>query len=242
MRITRILKGDSTAVKQELVKEMTDYSDKEEFEVAAHIRGQIQKLDYITAGATPKTKSFLENPNFYFDRQKVALDELQECLDQEGIKISDLHRIECFDISNFAGAFSVASQVVFIDGIPEKGLYRRYRIKIDGTPNDFAMLAEAVGRRLNHPEWEFPDLLIIDGGKGQVSSIESVLKTRKINIPVVGIAKQFERIIVPLTSGFKEIALPRKSSALQLSQQIRDEAHRFALAYHRKRRRDDLGI
>lgn len=234
-RLKRILDGNIKVVKKELTKEMRQLAKEEKFEDANEFKKQIERIDWIIS-RPPSTAAFLDNPNFYLDESKKATETLVVLLQQVGIAVEKAEKIECFDISNFQGEQAVASQVVFIHGIPEKNFYRRYKMYIEGKPNDFAMLKEAVTRRLSHKEWEFPDLFVIDGGKGQVSTISQLLKEKGIAIPVIGLAKQFERIIVPTESGFTEIALSRKNEALKLLQTMRDEAHRFGLEYHRKRR------
>lgn len=147
------------------------------------------------------------------------------------------NRMECFDISHIQGAETVASMVVFEGGIPKKSDYRRYKIKTaEGKPDDFKSMREVVGRRYGEalPE-ELPDLIIIDGGKGQLSSaLEIIRGAGHTKVPVVGLAKQFEYIF---TEGESEpVILPRNSQALYLIERIRDEAHRFAITYHRKLR------
>ncbi|MCB0284395.1 MAG: excinuclease ABC subunit C [Calditrichae bacterium] len=147
-------------------------------------------------------------------------------------------RIECFDISNIQGTDPVASMVCFIDGKPKKSEYRKFNIRVKSTPDDFAMIREAVERRYSRilrENKKLPDLIIIDGGKGQLSSAVSVLKKLEIkNQPIVGLAKRLEEIFYPGVSDAQ--MLPRTSSSLRLVQQLRDEAHRFAVTSHRKRR------
>ena len=116
---------------------------------------------------------------------------------------------------------------MFTDGIPDTNEYRRFRIKAAGIPNDVAMMTEVINRRFSHPEWPFPNLLVVDGGKGQVTA------AKHAPVPVVGLAKRFEEIIVPEGGGFRVLRLSPSSPALQLVQHIRDEAHRFAKRYHR---------
>lgn len=236
--IRRILEGNIQGVRDELQQEMKKLSQAERFEEAQDVHTQLTRFEWILKSPAT-TASFLENPNFYFDQQKKATDELVSFLQSHQVPITDARRIECFDISTFQGNFSVASQVVFIDGVPEKNFYRRYRIRNDGKPNDFAMLTEAIGRRLKHPEWELPSLLVVDGGKGQVSTIQKLFAQRAITLPLIGLAKQFERLIIPEDGKLFEVSLPRKHEGLKLIQVLRDEAHRFALSYHRLRRNKD---
>jgi excinuclease ABC subunit C len=173
----------------------------------------------------------------------ALLEDLQKHLSLEVVP----RRIECFDISTVQGSFSVGSMVVFKDGKADKKSYRHFTIKhtleITGgkEPNDFEMMREVLRRRFQRAldgDEKFlplPDLLMIDGGKGQLSSALGVLQEKNLeHVPTVGLAKQHELLYVPDRSD--PIALPRNSSALHLMQRIRDEAHRFAITHHRKKR------
>lgn len=147
-------------------------------------------------------------------------------------------RMECFDISHNQGSETVASMVVFEGGLPKKSDYRRFKIQsTEGKPDDFLSMREVTTRRyVDLPEEELPDLIIIDGGKGQLSSALEIIRNvaGHMQVPVVGLAKQFELVF---TEGNPEpVVLPRHSQALYLIQRIRDEAHRFAITYHRKLR------
>ena len=148
------------------------------------------------------------------------------------------HRMECFDISHNQGQETVASMVVFEGGMPKKSDYRRFKIKsAEGKPDDFLSMREVTTRRyVGLPEEELPDLIIIDGGKGQLSSALEIIRgaAGHKDVPVVGLAKQFELVF---TEGNSEpVELPRRSPSLYLIQRIRDEAHRFAITFHRKLR------
>ena len=146
-------------------------------------------------------------------------------------------RMECFDISHIQGSETVASMVVFEDGVPKKSAYRRFKIKsTEGKPDDFLSMREVTSRRYGKADVEdMPDLIIIDGGKGQLSSaLEIIRGAGHLEVPVVGLAKQFEYIFREQES--EPVILPRNSPALFLVQRIRDEAHRFAITYHRQLR------
>ena len=144
-------------------------------------------------------------------------------------------RMECFDISHIQGAETVASMVSFFNGAADKKNYRRYKIKsAEGKPDDFLSMREVVSRRYKNLE-NLPDLIVIDGGIGQLNSALEIIRGFGIKIPVVGLAKQFELIFVENCA--EPVELPRGSQALFLMQRIRDEAHRFAITYHRKLRR-----
>jgi excinuclease ABC subunit C len=171
-----------------------------------------------------------------------ALEEIQEKLHLNRFP----ERIECYDISNTQGEEAVASRVVFRDGAPDKNLYRRYKIKTVQGSNDFAMMKEVLGRRFANEEDRFPDLVVVDGGKGQLAQAVAILEELGIeDVPVVGLAKartesdfqakevvsSQERIFIP---GRKNpIPLLPHTDAYKLLTHIRDEAHRFAITYHR---------
>lgn len=146
-------------------------------------------------------------------------------------------RMECFDISHIQGAETVASMVVFENGVPAKKSYRRFKIhSTEGKPDDFLSMREVTSRRYEKFSAEdLPDLIVIDGGIGQLNSALEIIRGAGHKIPVVGLAKQFELIFVEGSS--IPVELPKDSQALKLLQRIRDEAHRFAITYHRKLRR-----
>ncbi|MDW7755334.1 MAG: helix-hairpin-helix domain-containing protein, partial [Brevefilum sp.] len=185
------------------------------------------------------------------NRQIGALTELQEALDLP----EPPSRIECYDISTTQGVASVGSMVVFEQGTPNKKLYRRFNIKTVLGQDDFASMEEVLRRRFRrwkaaHEEGEkvgkkpdlafsiLPDLLLVDGGKGQLSRAVAVLEDFNLldSVPVAGLAKQEEELFV--RGQVQSIYLDRHSQGLYLVQRIRDEAHRFAITAHRKRRRN----
>ena len=149
--------------------------------------------------------------------------------------------IDCFDISNIQGSNTVASCVVFKNGKPYKNGYRKYNIKTVNGPDDFASMKEVVFRRykrLIDEKKELPNLIIVDGGKGQLSSSVSALKSLKLeDIPVLGIAKRLEEIFYP--NDPIPLYLDKRSETLKIIQHIRNEAHRFAITFHRNKRSID---
>ena len=149
------------------------------------------------------------------------------------------HKMECYDISHIQGTNTVASMVTFINGLPKKSEYRKFKVRMtEGKPDDFLSMKEVLTRRLSHlgeKKWEKPDLIIIDGGKGQLSSVMEIIEGLGVKgIDVVSLAKKHEEVFLPKQS--KPVILPRNSSALFLFQRIRDEAHRFAITFHRQLR------
>ena len=162
-----------------------------------------------------------------------AVEDLQKFLNLPKLP----RKMECFDISHFQGAETVASMVVFVNGEPSKKDYRRFKIRsTEGKPDDFMSMREVTGRRYGKlTAEELPDLVVIDGGIGQLNSALEIIRSYGHEVPVVGLAKEFELIFVEGES--EPVELPRDSQALYLMQRIRDEAHRFAITYHRKLRR-----
>ncbi len=171
-------------------------------------------------------------------RTAIALADLAKILSLANAPM----RIECFDISNIQGTNAVAGMVVFEGGKPKKSEYRKFKMKTSGKPDDFAMMREALERRFGRSHaapqtaqsgtWPLPDLLVIDGGKGQLGVAEQVLKNFNLRIPAIGLAKREEEIF---TAGQNQaLILPKSHYALQLLQRLRDEAHRFAITFHKK--------
>lgn len=153
------------------------------------------------------------------------------------------NRIECYDISHIQGTNTVASMVVFQNGLPKKSAYRKFKVRMtEGKPDDFLSMKEVLSRRLarlGEPKWEKPDLIIIDGGKGQLSSVMQIVENAGVEgIDFVSLAKREEEVFLPHQS--ESILLPRESNALYLIQRIRDEAHRFAITFHRDLRSKNL--
>ena len=213
-------------------------------------RGQPRQLvQMATENAAETLKSLRAQWQADTHKQEQSLAELQEAFQLK----TPPNRIECYDISNTQGVATVGSMVVFTQGVPDKKLYRRFNIRSVTGPDDFASMEEALTRRFKR--WQsaqemaaqpkskkeasfsfLPDLLIVDGGKGQLSRAVLVLEGFGLGekIPVVGLAKREEEIFFPYQS--EGILLPRHSQGLYLIQRIRDEAHRFAITAHRKQR------
>jgi len=169
-------------------------------------------------------------------RADEAMLELQESLGLSSVP----YRIECYDISNTQGSQSVGAMVVFQNGQPARGEYRSFKIRSVDGPNDFASIQEVLGRRLKRGAEgaegfrDLADLIVIDGGKGQLHAALEVEAELGVEIPTVGLAKRLEEVFLPGRS--ESILLPRASPALFLLQRIRDETHRFGITFHRKLR------
>lgn len=190
-----------------------------------------QLLELANTNAVKLLEERLRKGNLSLTSDVQAAEELQHIL---GVEHS-LARMDCFDISHTQGTETVASMVVFCNGSPSKKDYRKYKIvSAEGKPDDFKSMKEVVYRRYKDYE-DLPSLVIIDGGKGQLSSALEVIRGLGLaELPVVSLAEREEEIFIPHQS--KSIVLDRDSAALKLIQRIRDEAHRFAITYHRKLR------
>lgn len=232
--IIKFLNGQTKSIIRDLEKERSTFSKNQQFEEALLIQNKINAIELVTSKFyTPF--EYEQNPNLREDIRNEELSLLIKNLNEEMVNVKKLNRIECFDISNTSGKNATGSMVVFTNGEKQSSLYRKFKIRgtYNDLPNDFAMMEEVIIRRLKHNDWEYPDLIIVDGGKGQISSALKALTKENISIPIVGLAKQEEIII---TADFKEIKLPKGSKQLHLVMRIRDEAHRFAISYHKKLR------
>jgi len=228
--LTKILQGKKLQVLKNLKKEMKKSSALQSFEKAAKIRDQIIALEKILAHGKvfepekPKEKDW---------------NSIQKNL-QKILKIKRrISRIEAYDISNIQGEMATGSMVVFTNGKPEKIQYRKFKIKLSGKPNDVAMIKEILARRLKHLEWSFPSLILIDGGRVQLNAALQCLKWKFKQFKVIALAKKRNELYIEGQE--KPILLknlPREIFNLIL--QLRDEAHRFAISYHRKLRKIDL--
>ena len=216
------LSGQRDKLMQQLEKEMQSLAKKKDFEGAARARNQLRDLKALS-----KQMIFGDKESFDLSRDQ-ALVGLAERLDLKGAP----RRIECYDISHIQGSDNVASMIVFQDGVPHREEYRRFKMRLRGN-DDFAHMREVIGRRFAKAEgWAKPDLVIIDGGKGQLSGALSIMTEMGVNTPAIGLAKREEEIIRQTAGGFEVLVLPRDSHVLHLLQRIRDEAHRFAVTYH----------
>ncbi len=238
--LKRFLSGDAVSFQKSLSSLMQVASRKQNYELAAYYRDKLEKYSYVTQGFRD-VSNYIQNPNLVADTRTQALSELGKNLE---IITKHLIRIECYDISNISGKDATASMVVAIEGKLRSDQYKRFKIRTKDTPDDFLMIKEVIRRRFTHKTseigWSWPDLLVIDGGKGQVSSVLGVLSELSIEIPVVGLAKRFERLVYFQNGDYKEIDLERSNEGLKLIQALRDEAHRFARKYHHMLRMKSL--
>ncbi len=241
-----VIEGKRTSIIRDLERDMKRYAKAAQFEEAAKVRNQIFSLQRLGQQVIFSDKEFMDISKDH------ALTELVDLLQLKGYP----RRIEGYDISHMQGTDVVASMVVFTNGVSDKGQYRKFKTKIDHN-NDFYNMNETIKRRLsdkNIKAWGKPDLMLIDGGKGQ---LDAALKARDglghQSIPFIGLAKREEQIVVSLdrsgvqldptvlqklggfsseTSTFMLINVPHNTNIIKLLQRIRDESHRFAVSYH----------
>ncbi|MDH4179678.1 MAG: excinuclease ABC subunit UvrC [Armatimonadota bacterium] len=222
--------GDASVI-EELLQE------RRRAKVVVHVpkRGEKKKLvEMAQENAEHHLRTVLERESAERRRGEEAVGDLQKAL---GLPVPP-RRIEAFDISNVRGKHAVGAMIVFEDGHPRRSEYRRYRIRVaDGTPNDYGMMREVLSRRLkaavsgNVKFQHLPDLLLVDGGAGQLGVAMQAMQELGFGMPAAGLAKEHEHVYLP---GRKTpISLPEHSRALHLLQRVRDEAHRFAISYHR---------
>lgn len=220
------LEGKTKQWLETLHSQMQTAAEHQDYEHAAELRDRIKALEHTTAKIRTFQKTDPSTPQppqaiLKQLREQLALPRLPKC-------------IECFDISHISGTFVVASMVQFLNGLPKTNLYRRYRIKGPIQNDDFRAMEEVVKRRYQRLDQEkkpFPDLIVIDGGKGQVAAaLRAFVLLDLAPPPLIGLAKKYERII--FSDARKPLQLLLHHPALQLLQRVRDEAHRFANTYN----------
>ena len=231
-----VLEGDIDELVDELEAEMRKHAEKHRFEDAAQCRDMIDNLRKVCQFGRMRT--FQRTPSATPASPEQACDELAETL---GLQ-SGARRIECFDLSTIGGSFSVGSMVCFVDGRPFRSGYRRFKVRSVTGVDDFAMMREVVSRRyrrLLEQGGNAPDLIIADGGKGQLSAaISGLVDSGHPPIAMIGLAKRQEEVFLPGES--EPLVLDRHHPGLRLIQAVRDEAHRFAISYHKKLRRQRI--
>jgi len=212
-----ILEGKKDVLYRKLKREMESKAAAQKFEQAAKVRDQLRAIGALYSGT--------KDVNYYKEAEQL----------QRAFNLPRLpQRIETFDISNIMGQLAVGSMVSFLCGKPDKKNYRRFRIKDVHGIDDFKMIAEVVKRRYRRLRDEglvFPDLIVIDGGKGQLSAALAQLQLLEVEIPIISLAKRQEEVFAPKKRA--AIRLSLNSLGLKLLQRMRDEAHRFAISYHR---------
>lgn len=224
--IRLILEGRKDDLYRSLTKEMEIFSQEHRYEKAIKARDQLRAIGALYSS----TKDI----NYYKEAEQ-----LMRTLNLPRTPL----RLEAFDISNIMGNQAVGSMVSFFNGVPDKKNYRKFRIKEVEGIDDFKMIAEVVRRRYRRLQNEgaaYPDLIVIDGGKGQLGAACAQLEILGVDIPIISLAKREEEIFLPKRRS--PVKLPENSLGLRLLQRIRDEAHRFAVSYHRKLRSKKMAL
>jgi len=239
------LRGKKKSVVKQLEKEMKDLSEQEKFEQAQIKKEQISLINEVTQ---KRLKPHLTLPQLQLSRTEAGLTYLKKILRDHLTIPKDwpLTTIEGYDVSNIQGTNPTVSLVTFTDGRPDKSRYKIFNIKSLQTPNDYAMMKEALIRRQSHPEWGKPHLVMVDGGRGQV---RAALNIWRWDTPVIGLVKNPDRIVIPIVDkqtvnnknnklkiDYRLIKLEDNHPTLNILQQIRDESHRFAQKQHKKLR------
>jgi excinuclease ABC subunit C len=228
--IELLLSGKRQVLSRKLLERINQAKETLDFESAQSLKRQWQELQQ-----TPhlkKTAGELIMPSLESNLLPSQAKKLQAWINQHTKqKINELYRIEFYDISNLQGTFATGSMVVYQEGAIAKDQYRRFKINLPATPNDPAMMAHMLSRRQNHPEWTPPNLIILDGGLTQISQ---VLKINKWNIPILGLAKNPDRLVIPKifskeSKNHKHTLTPQNGRLLVTL--LRNEAHRFAKNY-----------
>lgn len=227
-RVSSILSGKSKFVVKELEKRMFALAKKEDFESASDIKQKIDVLRYILQRPSSGA-DYIQNPNLLDDIRGAELRDLSVIVSNY-YDIGELHRIECYDVAHLSSSSPTASMVTFVNGEPDKSFYRHFKISEKSFNDDTARMKNVLERRSKHfADWGIPELIIVDGGKAQVSAAISA----GIKVPVVGLAKKRETLVFRSGSDFVEYILPERP-AKKLVQRMRDEAHRFARRLHHK--------
>ena len=236
-RIKRFLNGGINKITRNIERNMKRASRLEDYDQALIYRRQLDSINYIVSG-WHNLNNLLEKTNLPEDDISRAKDELITTLKPYFFFLKTLNRLEAFDISNLGSNYFVGSLVVFSGDDIDKNEYRKFKIYSKTTPDDQFMIREVVFRRLHHPEWTFPEILIVDGGKPQVHAAHQAFFYHDPNlenrIAIIGLAKKQETIVIRNGEDWVEINLPKNSSALHLLERLRDEAHRFANRYRKE--------
>lgn len=233
-QITLFLSGKRKTLEREIQNEMLKASEELRFEDALKLKKQLDDIKYITQNFT-RPQDYIDNPNLLEDERQKKLEELKSYLSPYLTLPQAPNRIECYDISNIQGKQAVGAMVVFTNAEPNKSEYRKFKIRIKDTPDDYTMMKEMLTRRFNN-EWPLPDLVVIDGGKGQLDAAHDAIGQSGISVPIISLAKRLEEIFIKTDQGFAKVEIPHNKKSLQMLQYIRDEAHRFGITFHRSLR------
>ncbi len=218
--VIELLKGNDSLLKEHFYEKLEKLKNEERFEEAIKMREQIKRLEAL------QRLSFEEKEVGELEDEWKKLEKFFK----EKLGIKKLSRIECYDISNLSGKLATGSMVVMKEGVLDKGEYRRFKVKFKSA-GDQERLVEVVKRRFKN-DWERPDIILLDGGISQVKFVKRALEEEGIDIPVVGLAKNPDRLVIPLERGALYFRSFSKNKFLNFLRLLRDESHRFAKKYH----------
>lgn len=224
-QLVRIFKGDTSPVLKGLYAQLKELTKNQEYEDALILRNRILSFERLITERVGLEKEMLFNAT-----PGDAAADLRQVLSRHFPGLPELHRIECYDISNLSFKQATASMVVATDGLIDKSQYRKFRIKNPSANSDFEMLTETFLRRFRN-NWPPPDLLVVDGGKPQVRTILKVLEIIGKDIPLIGIAKNPDRLVIG-RGELPTIRLALRHPGFNLVRLLRDESHRFSKKYH----------
>ena len=227
-KIKKILSGNFKGLQRQLKKEIKEATQTQDFEFAILARDQLLALNYIVYG-WKSLSSLYSSINLSSDTNNMAVTDLLTLLRPFLPRLKKLNRIEAYDISNSGSSYFTAAMSVYDHNHLDHGQYRQFKIYTKSTPDDQHMIAEALSRRFRHQDWTLPDLVLVDGGKPQVTAAIAVC-----SVPVIGLAKKEETIVFRVGDNWQQVNLPVSSHSLRLLQNLRNEAHRFANRYRKK--------
>ena len=233
-QVIKILEGNVEPVIKDLTIKMKDFSAKQDFESALTIRRAIERFTRFIS-----THSFTDR-HFSYNNSSEKLESLRSILKSYFLNLTSLSRIECYDASNSAMQDATVSMTVMTDGLLDNGQYRRFKIKNPRAVSDFDRLDEALTRRLKNTTWPRPDLIVIDGGVPQLRRLQRIFDKLETPPSYLGLAKHPDRLVIPSLQGqalkgseWITVKLSSDHPGLQLLEQLRDEAHRFANNYRK---------
>lgn len=231
-QVIRLLKGDVDRIQNNLYKKLRTLTKNEDYETAIQVRNLILRLESLS-----KRQRFDPADFSTYKQGKEGMEELIHLLSLFYPRLTSVSRVEGYDISNLGQKQATASMVVFTQGEPNKASYRKFKIRNHSSASDFERLEEVLQRRFKN-NWPTPDLLVVDGGKPQVRILMKGIASLNLDIPIIGIAKNPDRLIIGIEN-LPTIRPKLYNSGFNLIRYLRDEAHRFAKKYHLQLRKKE---
>ncbi|MEO6508468.1 MAG: GIY-YIG nuclease family protein [Patescibacteria group bacterium] len=224
-QIIKVFEGNTDLVLKDLYKQLNELKEQGSYEEGIQLRNKIYRFEHLISQRLFTSDLF---PNY--NQSETSLADLLKLLNEFFPELTKLHRIECYDMSNMSLKEATSSMVVAVDGLIDKSQYRKFKIKNLESQSDFEFFEETLTRRF-HNKWEFPDLVVVDGGKPQVRIAQKVLDDLKIQIPLIGIAKHPDRLVISKDT-LPTVRPTPQNLGFNLIKLLRDESHRFAKKYH----------